>query len=194
MKTMRNNQQINQRRAGCLIPKRFASSSQDGPPTLSTIRFFQKGKDRMNAQIEELKNNTTVHGELSAEARACFERVGLEKCEVFWCASWGVEATHPNPSGFLSDYAYRIKADYQPGPEIEWCKVKRGLGDYGRLGFRYKADYHSLSSAVDFPEFHGCKYANGRVITELRARWDFPEVNKKPAEGPIEVGFVKGRV
>jgi len=145
----------------------------------------------MSALIEQLKHNTTVHGELSAEAQKCFKEVGPKNCLVRWNNIWE-RASRTLNRPFYPDYTYRIKADYQPEPEIEWCVVTAtGGGPYSRLGFRYRGAWHRLGEAVDFPEFHGGKYANGRITTEIRARWDFPEVNKKPAEWPEYVGFMK---
>ena len=73
----------------------------------------------MNNLIKKLQDNTTVHGELSAEARACFEKVGKENCEIRSRLNW-----HPAPDNnpFYNDWTYRIKSSYKLEPErIKLC-------------------------------------------------------------------------
>lgn len=72
----------------------------------------------MNALIQELMKNTTVHGELSGDERACLDKVGKKNCEVRQETCW-MDANIEQLCSFFGGKTYRIKVAYQPEPEEE---------------------------------------------------------------------------
>jgi len=142
----------------------------------------------MNNLINVLKDNTTVHGELSIEEKECFDKVGKVNCEIRDEVNW----TQPDGlNEFVESRTYRIKKDYNSEPEIEWCEVKPGINEPDKLFFPKGIYKFPLWKATSFTAFHQSKWADGTTSTELR-RKDKNNPNG-PAEYPVAVGFVKGQ-
>lgn len=138
----------------------------------------------MNTLINELMKNTIVHGELSDDERACFEKVGLNNCVVRTEDGW-VSAN--KDCIFHSWRTYRIKSSYKPKPEIDWIEVKQESGILKRWGFYYIVAWRNLIEAPNFPNFHGYKDVNGIISTKPR----YMPVGNGRAGCPKFVGFVK---
>lgn len=139
----------------------------------------------MTTLIQELMKNKTVHGELSDEAKKCFDEVGKRNCETRMDDGWK-EPAPPYGDPFYNSCTYRIKRDYQPEPEVEWCKLTQTSN--GRYRFDYDDDWHFIDFAVNIVNFAGYKYADGTIDILPRR---FPDGVVVPAEHPVAVGFVK---
>ncbi len=163
----------------CLLSWESSFEFSQTPAELKAL--FEIKEQPMNTLIQELQDNKVVYDELSLEAKLYLTKVGIANCEIRQRVGW-VSAS--GLSHFRAHFAYRIKKDYQSEPEIEWCEVKETSGF---LEFQHKGHWWKLDAAMNFPELHGFKYADGHICA-------YPRLTAhvcKPAEYPTHVGFVK---
>lgn len=136
--------------------------------------------------IEKLKHNEKPYGLNSKEEQECFEKTGLENCQIqadysikwFDCKQIGIE--HFGTAG-----KFRIKPDYQPEPQTEKCEVKALAEGIFYERDRYCRKIHEALSDPDFSQFLD---KDGNPM-KIRGDYDLHCNHGKPAPIPKWVVF-----
>jgi len=120
----------------------------------------------MKELIEALKNNEKPFGLLSKPEQECLRKIN-ELCSIECyqdSGGWSIgngEGFVQIDNAYCRHCVYRIKADYNPEPEIVECKV-RIICAVRELSFDYKEDSFGLEECVKIKDWYGLKWSDGQ--------------------------------
>jgi hypothetical protein len=109
----------------------------------------------MNEIIKKLKDKTYVRafGLMTQEERDCFKKVGKGNC-VYFSSSNGWFGCIEDSCGFMIEYTYAIKPDYQPEPEYVDLGIYHNTA-YKYLGADLEDGYYFIQNLSGLPNFEG---------------------------------------
>ena len=117
----------------------------------------------MKELIEALKKNEKPFGRLSSEERGFVNYLLGSNPECFLYFDGSNFMERESTCSFDTQKAYRIKADYNPEPEIVECKVYADKDNPGWVLFDYKNDEeNSLGVCIDCKDWYGLKWSDGQ--------------------------------
>jgi len=119
----------------------------------------------MSEMIEQLKNNKVCFGELSAEEKEVFNKVGPENCLLRHHAKW---MALRSKAKFYHHFTYKIRSDYQPDQEYVDLEI---VENDGWLGADSSELPNSPFQANEFVHLHCLLSMPGFV-----GFWEYDEV------------------
>ncbi len=111
--------------------------------------------------IKQLMDNKEAFGLMSPEMQEKAKGIGMVNYfRLFGNVGWG-GIIKDTSYVFFTEYAYRLRSDYEEKPEIVECEIySKGTLYYRDIG----GIQRSLSRAIEHPDFIGFKFEDGTIL------------------------------